>query len=301
MREYRFGFNVRAATSPGEFRETCRDAEAFGYDVCLVPDHLGHDCPSPFVTMVAAAQATDRMRVGSFVLNIGFWNPSMLARDAAATDLLTGGRLELGLGAGHMKSEFDAAGIPWQPLGERMDRLEWTLDELDRLYAPDAPDGYSTAQSPRPPIMLAGLNDRILTLAARRADIVGHTAIWQAKGKAPGTLRIGTHEEFAERVRFFREKAGERVDEIEANFLIQAVVVTDDPLGAMEKVVAEHGLEYTAQELLDAPTMFVGTVDEIVAQLADYRERYGITYFSVHEPYMRAFGPVIEKIRGRAA
>jgi len=299
MREYRFGYNTREVASLGEFRETCRTAEAFGYDVCLVPDHLGRDCPSPFVTMVAAADATERMRVGSFVLNIGFWNPSVLARDAAATDLLTAGRLELGLGAGHMKSEFDKAQISWQPLRERMDRLERTLDELDRLYAPDDPDGYRTAQRPRPPIMLAGLNDRILTLAAKRGDIVGHTAIWQAKGKTPGTLRLGSHEEFAERVAFFREQAGERVDEIEANFLIQAVVVTDDPLGAMEKVVAERGLEYTAQELLDAPTNFVGTLDEIVAKIDDYRERYGITYFSVHEPYMRAFGPVIEKIRER--
>jgi len=301
MREYRFGYNTRAVTSLGEFRETCRTAEQFGYDVCLVPDHLGRDNPSPFVTMVAAAGATERMRVGSFVLNIGFWNPSVLARDAAATDLLTGGRLELGLGAGHMKAEFDQAGIPWQPLRERMDRLEATLDELDRLFGPDAPDGYRTAQSPRPPIMLAGLNDRILTLAARRGDIVGHTAIWQATGKPPGTLRLGTHEEFAERVRFFRDRAGDRVDEVEANFLIQAVVVTDDPVGAMEKVIAERGLEYTARELLDAPTNFVGTLDEIVAKIDDYRDRYGITYFSVHEPYMRAFGPVIEKIRERVA
>lgn len=300
MRDYRFGFNVRKVASLGEFRETCRTAEEFGYDVTLVPDHLGRDCPSPFVAMVAAAQATERMRVGSFVLNIGFWNPSVLARDAAAVDVLTEGRLEVGLGAGHMKSEFDAAGIPWQPIGERVDRLERTLDELDRLFAPDAPDGYETAQSPRPPIMLAGGNDRILTLAARRADIVGHTAIWQAKGKQPGTLRIGTHEEFAERVRHFREQAGDRVDAIEANFLIQAVIETDDPVGAMEKLIAELDLEYTAQQLLDAPTMFVGTLDEIAAKVADYRERYGITYFSVHEPYMRAFGPVIEKIRGSA-
>jgi alkanesulfonate monooxygenase SsuD/methylene tetrahydromethanopterin reductase-like flavin-dependent oxidoreductase (luciferase family) len=148
--------------------------------------------------------------------------------------------------------------------------------------------------------MLAGLNDRILTLAAERADIVGHTAIWQAEGKPPGTLRLGTHEDFAERVRFFRERAGDRVDEIEANFLIQAVLVTDDPPGALEKLIAERGLEYTAQELLDAPTNFVGTLDEIVAKIDDYRDRYGITYFTVHEPYMRAFGPVIAKIRERA-
>lgn len=297
MRDYRFGFNLRGTTSPADLRDTCRTAEEFGYDTVLVPDHLGKDCPSPFPTMVAAAAATERMRVGSFVLNIGFWNPAVLARDVAATDLLTGGRLDLGLGAGHMKSEFDAAGIPWQPFGERVDRLERTLDELDRLFSPDTPDGYRTAQRPRPPLLIAGGSDRILKLAAKRADIVGHTAIWSVKGKPPGTFRTGSHEEFAERVRFFQEQAGDRFDEIEVNFLIQAVLVADNRRAAAEKVVAERNLDMTPQQLLDAPTIFIGTLEQIAEQVADHRERYGITYFSVHEPYMRTFGPVIKMLR----
>ncbi len=297
MRDYRFGFNLRDVTLLADLRETCRTAEEFGYDMVLVPDHLGKDCPSPFPTMVAAAAATERMRVGSFVLNIGFWNPAVLARDVAATDLLTGGRLDLGLGAGYMKSEFDAAGILWQPFAERVDRLERTLDELDRLFSPNASDGYQTAQRPRPPVLVAGGSDRILKLAAKRADIVGHTAVWSVKGRPPGTLRAGTHEEFAERVRFFQEQAGDRLDEIEVNFLIQAVLLADDRRAAAEKLVAERNLEMTAQQLLDAPTMFIGTLDQIAEQVADYRERYGITYFSVHEQYMRAFGPVIKMLR----
>jgi probable F420-dependent oxidoreductase len=247
--------------------------------------------------MVAAAGATRRMRVGSFVLNIGFWNPSILDREAASTDVLTDGRLERGLGVGYLKSEFDAAAIPWQPYGERMDLLSRTLDELDRLLGPDVPDGYHAAQRPRPPVMLAGGGDTILTLAAKRADIVGHTAIWSVRGKPPGTFRVGTHAEFGEKVHLFQEKAADRLDRIGVNFLIQAVLVTDDRRAAVEKLIGEHGLQFTAEQLLEAPTTFAGTLDQIAQQVADYRERYGITYFSVQEPYMNAFGPVIERLR----
>ncbi|HEY3873526.1 MAG TPA: TIGR03621 family F420-dependent LLM class oxidoreductase [Actinocrinis sp.] len=299
MHDYRFGFNLRAVRSPAALRETCRTAERFGYDVVLCPDHLGRDRPSPFPVLTAAAGASERMRVGTFVLNIGFWNPSLLARDAAATDVLSGGRLELGLGLGHMKAEFDAAGLPWQPIAERADRLEATLDELDRLLGPDAPDGYTTAQKPRPPLMLAGSGDRLLAMAARRADIVGLTGLWQAKGEAPGSFRIGTAQELDRRVAFLREQAGDRAGDIEINMLIQSVVVTDDRRGAARKAIAEFELDLTPEQLLDdVPVVLIGTQREIAEQIAERRERFGVTYFSVHEPYMAAFGPVIELLRG---
>jgi probable F420-dependent oxidoreductase len=297
MRDYRFGFNLHGARPLAEFREHCREGEDFGYDVVLVPDHLGKDCLSPFATMVAAAEATERMRVGSFVLNIGFWNPSVLARDAATTDLLTDGRLELGLGTGYMKSEFDDADIPWQPYGERVTRLERTLDELDRLWSPDAPKGYRTAQKPRPPLMIAGGGDRILTLAAKRADIVAHTAAAADKSERTG-LRALNSDEFAKRVRFFQDQAGDRVAEIEANLLIQMVRVTDTARATTEKIIAERGLKYDADELLNLPAVLIGTVDQIAEKVESHRERYGITYFCVHDAQMRAFGPVIEKLRG---
>lgn len=145
MREYRFGFTIDKALSRAELRETCRIAEDFGYDVALLPDHLERDFPGPFATMAAVAGACDRLRVGSLVLNTNFWNPTVLAREAAAVDYLSGGRLELGLGAGYARGEFEAAGIGWKPLGERVDGLERALDEVERLFSPDAPDGYPTA------------------------------------------------------------------------------------------------------------------------------------------------------------
>jgi probable F420-dependent oxidoreductase len=297
MGDFRFGFNVRGIRSREALTATCRTAERFGYDVVLVPDHLGRNQPAPFPTLVASASVTERMRVGTFVLNVGFWNPSLLAREAATADQLTGGRLELGLGVGHMKSEFDAAGIPWQTFGERADRLAATIDELDELFA-DRQNGYESAQRPRPPLMIAGTSDRVLRLAAERAEIVGYGGILQEKGQPPGTFRIATAAEMDERVRFFREQAGERVERIEANILIQRVVVTDDRRGAAQAFLAEYGPGLTVDEVLEAPVVLIGTVREIAEQLRERRQRYGFTYICVHEPYLEEFGPVIEVLRG---
>jgi probable F420-dependent oxidoreductase len=296
MRDFRFGCNVRTIRSRNALAGVCQDAERRGYDVMLVPDHLGRNRPAPFPLLVAMAEASDRMRVGPFVLNVGFWNPSLLAREVATTDQLTGGRLELGLGAGHMKSEFDAAGIPWQPFSDRVDRLAATLDELDRLFG-DQQDGYDVAQRPMPPLMIAGTGDRTLDLAARRADIVGFTGLLQAKGKPPGAFRIVTAAEMDERVARFREAAGPRAGRIESNILVQRVVVTDDRRSAAERFLADYGPGLTVDQALEVPCLLFGTVREIVEQLVERRDRFGFSYVCVHEPDIPEFGRVIEVLR----
>jgi probable F420-dependent oxidoreductase len=293
MRPFRFGFNIRSIRSRDDVERTCRAGERLGYDVALVPDHLGPNRPSPFPLLVAAAAATDRLRVGPFVLNIGFWNPSLLARDAATTDQLTGGRLELGLGAGHMRSEFDAAGIPWQPYRARVDRLAATIDELDRLFR----DEYDTAQRPRPPLMVAGQGEATLRLAAERADIVGFTAALQAKGQPPGTLRLVTAAEMDAHVSRFDQHTGPRAGDVERNLLVQRVEVTGDRRGAAERLAAEMASELTVEEALEAPALLMGSVGEIADQVRERRDRYGVTYLCVHEPFIEAFGPVVEALR----
>ena len=295
MREFRFGFNLRTIHTRDSLSAKCRAAEKYGYDVVLLPDHLGRNLPAPFPMLVAAADATERLRVGTLVLNVGFWNPSLLAREAATTDQLTGGRLELGLGAGHMKSEFDAAGIPWQPFGERTERLASTIDALDGLFA-DEQAGYETVQRPRPPLLIAGTGERVLRLAAERADIVGFGGILQAAGRPPGTFRIATATEVEERVRFFREQAGARVEEIESNILVQRVEVTDDRRAAAERFLAQYGPGLTVEEVLDAPVLLIGSVPQIVDQLRERRERFGFSYICVHEPYMEVMAPIVEAL-----
>lgn len=299
MRDFRFGFNLRTIRSRDSMIEVCRRAESLGYDVALIPDHLGRNRPAPFPMLVAAANATSRLRVGTFVLNGGFWNASLLAREVATTDQLTGGRLELGLGAGHMKSEFEMANIPWHGFAERVRSLRDAIDELDRLFADEAV-GYETFQKPRPPLMIAGTGHATLELAAARADIVGYGGILQASGRPPGTFRIATAEEMDERVGHFVRCAGARAAEIEANLLIQVVVVTDDRVAAANRFIAESSSDLSLEQLLSAPVVLMGTIDEIAAQLRERRERYGISYFCVHEPAVEDFAPVIKVLRQTA-
>ena len=312
MTGFRFGFNSFALRSRRDFAEFCRTAESYGYDVFVAPDHLG--AAAPFSTVVAAAAVTERMRLGTLVLNNGFWNPHLLARETATADLLTDGRLELGLGSGHMKWEFDAAGIEWEPFTARADRLARTIEELGRRFAgpdyeeraalkdffdlPDlAPIQKRGFGGHGPPLLIGGNGDTVLRLAARHADIVGFAGLYQMKGEPPGTFRIGTAAETDERVRFFREQAGERAATIEQNVLVQAVVVTDDRRSVAEDLVSERLPFFTVDEALETPFLLIGTEAQIAEQIRANNERYGFSYITVHGPYMETLGPIIERLR----
>jgi probable F420-dependent oxidoreductase len=312
MADFRFSFNVLEIGSREEFTETCRRGERYGYDTVFAADHLGS--VAPFAAIVAAADATERLRVGTMVLNAGFWNPALLAREVVTADLLTDGRLELGLGSGHMKWEFDEAGIAWEPFAERADRLEATITELGRLFAAD---GYPQQAAMReamglraarpvqrrgfdgtgPPLIVGGTGDRILRIAAEHADIIAIAGAYQITGQPPGTFRIGTAEEAADRVRYARESAGDRADQVEWHALLQLVLETDDRRGAAEALLEQYGRMMTVDEVLETPFVLIGTVEEMAEQLVRNRERFGFTYYTVHGPYMDGFAPVIERVR----
>lgn len=312
MRDFRFSCNVFAIRSRSSFAAYCRAAEERGYDVVFTADHLGS--PAPFPSLVAAAEATRRLRLGTLVLNAGFWNAHLLAREVATVDLLTDGRLELGLGAGHMKWEFDTAGIEWQSDSSRVRMLEQMVDELERVFtsggypereqlgeiydlpvpAPVQRRGFNGSG---PPLIVGGMGDRVLALAARRAQTVSLGGLLQVPGKPPGTFRMATEEEVSERVSFIREQAGERFAELELNMLVQAVVVTDDRLAVAQKLIAEHFPDLTPEQLLASPCVLIGTAKQIAERLREARERFCISFITVHEPYMETFAPVIEELR----
>ncbi|GAA5137457.1 LLM class F420-dependent oxidoreductase [Pseudonocardia adelaidensis] len=306
MRDFRFSFNVFGIPSREALQERCRRAESAGFHTVFAPDHLG--APAPFPVMQAAADATEHLRVGSLVLCAPFWNPALLAREAASLDVLSGGRLELGLGAGHMKHEFDAAGIPWEPFGARAGRLEETITELRRFFTTDLaalPGGHSPAPVQKtgfdgsgPPLIVGGTGDRVLSIAARYADVVGVAGVYQVPGKPPGTFRLGTAGEADERVRFTREQLGARADDVEWHLLVQAVVPSDDRRAAAADLVSRFGGEMTVEEALDTPFLLIGTPAQMAEQLRASRERYGFSYITVHEPYYEAFEPVVELMRG---
>lgn len=292
MSDIRFGVNIHSVDSDlGAF---AREAEGLGYDTIYVPDHLG--APAPFPTAVALAMATERVRVGTYVLNAAFWNSALLAREAATTDLLTGGRLVLGVGAGHMRTEFDLAGIAFEPFERRLAKLVDVLDDLDELLSSE--DHQPAAvQRPRPPLLVGGTGDGVLTIAARRADILSLAGLRQLPGRPPGTFTVITAEETEERLAFFRKEAGDRIADVTIDLLVQVVEITDDRRGAAERFAGQLGGTRTADELLETPYLYFGTVDEIAGQLAERQKRYGFHGVTVQQPSYRELGRVLAALR----
>ena len=262
MGDFRFSCNVFAVRSRDHFVGYCQDAERYGYNTVFTTDHLGS--PGPFPPLVLAAEATERIRVGVLVLNVPFWNAHLLAREVATVDVLTSGRVELGLGAGDMKWEFDAAGLPWAPHRERVAAVESALDELERLFSgpghPERREGDEFYSRPvLRPVQRRGLN-----------------------GSGPPVIIGGT---------------GDRAADPELNVLVQAVVVTPDRRAAAERLVADVGLNLSPDEAPDTPFLLIGTVAEIAAQLRERRDRFGVSHITVHEPYMATLAPVIVQLR----
>ncbi|MGW1090552.1 LLM class F420-dependent oxidoreductase [Streptomyces sp. NPDC002596] len=290
-RSFRFGVNMLTPTGGHEWRARCRRAEELGYDVILVPDHL--DMPAPFPALVAAAEATERPRVGTFVLNAAFWNPALLAREAAGTDALTEGRLELGIGTGYVREEHDRAGIEFLSPGGRVDHLRHTVEEVDRLLRDDTRLPRS-AQKPRPPLLIGGNGDRVLRLAAQFAEIVAFTG---AVGDRNGTLTPLTAEQLDERVAAYRRFAAGRESPAELNLLIQYVRATRDRRAAVREVLPKTP-HLDEDQALALPLFTVGTVRQMAEQLREQRERYGFSYLAVLEPNMEAFAPVLQELAG---
>ena len=288
--DFRFGVNMVVPDSRAAWVEKCRKAEDLGFDVLSAADHLG--MAPPFPALVLAGEVTSRVKLNTFVLNTPFYNPVLLARDVTGTDQFTGGRLELGLGAGYVKEEFEAAGMAFPPARERVDHLERAILELKRLYA-DPEHKPAPARPEGPPLLLAGRGDRILTLAAEHADIIGFTGTTKTPDGA--ALAPASAEEIEERVKFVRSKLGDR--EAEFNLLCHFVSITDDRAGALEELAKLTQGVLSVEQLAEVPTALVGSPASVAEQLHAHRERFGLTYFSVLEHNMDQFAPVLEALR----
>ncbi|MGW4367154.1 TIGR03621 family F420-dependent LLM class oxidoreductase [Nocardia takedensis] len=290
QRDFRFGVNMVVPSSRTDWIEKCRRAEELGFDVLGVADHLG--MPAPFPAMVLAAEATERVRLNTFVLNTPFYNPVLLAREVATADQFTDGRVELGLGAGYVKAEFEAAGIAFESGGRRVDHLGTTVATLRRLFA-DPDHQPRTVQRPGPPLLVAGWGDRLLSIAAEHADIVAFTG---ASTTADGGLRAADGDELAERVAFVRDRLGARADQVEFNLLVQQVLGEAEVPAFLERY-GDSLPPHTAGDLAALPTVLVGDPEAIVAQIRDLRARHGITYITVIEPFMEALAPALALLR----
>jgi probable F420-dependent oxidoreductase len=312
MKPFRFGVNVGRVRSRAEWVETARKIEKLGYDVLTVPDHLA-DLFAPMPAVLSAAEATKHLRVGTNVLNNDLRHPVLVAREAATVDLLTDGRLQLGLGAGSIKSEYDQAGIHFDPGGIRVERLAEAVTIIKGLLKGEqvtfAGQHYSVTghtiaplpvQQPHPPILIGGNGPRLLTLAAREADIVGFSGItFRGGGAASPDLSGWRVSSVDERVRLVRTVAGEeRYARLELSALVQRVVVTDDRLRTAEELTSRWP-QLTPDEILQSPYVLIGTVDQMVEDLQARRERWGISYYVIFEPYLDGFAPVVTRLAGR--
>ncbi|MDA4106210.1 TIGR03621 family F420-dependent LLM class oxidoreductase [Mycolicibacterium holsaticum] len=271
-KDFRFGVGLQAARRRQSVQDFARHVEDMGYDVLHMADHLYTTAPFPMLTAIAVA--TERLRVGTFVLNAGFYRPALLARDVTSLRDLSDGRFELGLGAGYVEEEFQQAELPFPTPGQRVSWLRHVTEHFN-AHVPDVP------------ILIAGNGDKLLTLAAQRADIIGLT------GGAP----VGPDSDpLADRVAFVRAAAGERFGELELNLAVTAMP-TDDS-GRPDMAITRQFLPgLSDDELLRTPAVLSGSTKEIADTLRGYRETYGVTYITVQQPHAEVFAKVIAELR----
>jgi len=291
-----FGINVRAVSSQQDFTQLVRRAETLGYDVFAAPDHLGG--LAPFAALTAAGMISERLRLRTYVLNVGFWNPALLARDIATLDVLSQGRAELGLGAGHMKSEHEDAQLPWLPLPARVRALETMVLQVRRRLADDA-------HRPRPvqqpvPLLVGAMSNPALSVAARHAEVVGFAGLRNNRGAPAGTFTVCSAAETAQRVAEVRRQAGGRP--YRSDVLLQWVVIGRDPEDAAAELAAAAGGQLSVAQLLDTPFVLLAQdAGDAVAQLRRRQQVYGFDSVTTHQPSLEPLGEVIAAYRATDA
>lgn len=308
MHRFRFGLSVLPEMSQARLTDQARWAEDRGFSTLLVADHLAPRLLDPMPALAAAAAVTTRLRVGTFVINNDLRNPVMLAREAVTVDILSGGRFELGIGAGHMRSEHEQAGIPFDRGGVRVDRLTESVRILRPLLAGEdcvfeggfyqvhSPGVPAPFQKPRIPLLIGGNGPRVHELAAQEAESVGFVGFSHRQGGRELDLSDTAPEALDRQVGRVRELAGTR--EPELNALIQVVRVTDSARAAADELAARGGWP-DAGTLLASPYVLIGSVDSITEQLLARRERFGISYWVVFEHQGgRDLAPVVERLAG---
>ena len=311
-RPFRFGVLTGGAPSRAEWVGQARRAEELGYSTLLLSDHVG-TALAPIAALATAAAATTTLRIGSQVFGNDFRHPVLLAKEAATLDLLSEGRLELGLGTGYSKADYDQTGIPLEPPGVRVSRFAEAVRIIKGAQS-EEPFSFSgtyytvrdlalrpkPAQRPHPPIVIGGAGRRILSLAAREADIVSINVRTTAEGQFDQTSF--SPEAVAQAVEWVRRAAGARFGDRELSVLVPFVQVTNGGRRhAAEQLLQRRRLvgQMTADQLLETPKTLLGSVDDICEALTAHRQRLGLSYPVIFAQHMEAFAPVVARLAGR--
>jgi probable F420-dependent oxidoreductase len=315
IRPFRFGILNEQMTARQPWIERSRRAEALGYATFLIRDHFVPDFFgdqfAPFTALMAAAAATTTLRIGTLVIDNDYRHPVMLAKETATLDLLSDGRCELGLGAGWLQTEYEQAGLSFDAPGVRIDRMEEAIRVLKGLfadgpvtfvgqhYAIDRLNGFpKPVQRPHPPLLIGGAGKRMLGIAGREADIVHFL---------PRTIDTGTlvsdpsdrlWANVAQKVEWLRDAAGERFAQIELG-LGATIVIADRRHTATERLMRERGWEaVSVEEVWQMPSVFVGSVEQIAADMEHRRDLLGFSYFVVGDDDMESCAPLVSRLAG---
>ena len=306
----RFGVITSHAGDGPTWRARARRAEDLGYSSLLMPDHF-QDQWAPLVGLTVAAEATTTLRVGTLVFDNDYRHPVVLAKELATLDLATAGRLEVGLGAGWKRTDYDEAGITYDRPGVRIARMDEALQVMQSLWSSTEPvrfagthyqvDGAVGTPPPfrpsGPPVCIGGGGRRILSLAARVADIVSVNVTLTTGDLGAAAAASATADAFDEKLRWIRQAAGNRLPAIELQCHCPFVTVSPDRDAIAAKMAPAFGL--TPAEALDIPLVLLGTVDELCDTVERRRARYGFTYWIVPDDAMEAFAPVVARLAGR--
>jgi probable F420-dependent oxidoreductase len=308
MKPFRFGVQVTQVGSASEWREKARKLEDLGYSTLFMPDHFGQElAPLPAIAMAAAHTTT--LRVGSLVFDNDYKHPAILAKEAATIDLLCDGRLELGVGAGWMRTDYDQLGLPYDPPAVRVDRFEEALHIVQQCFTgesftyhgehyriTDYASWPRPVQQPGPPLLIGGGGKRVLSIAAREADIVGINPNLRAGEIGLEAAQDSLREQTNRKVQWIREAAGSRIDDIEIQMRFFITSVRPDRMKLAEAMAPSFGV--SPEEALESGAALVGTEDEITEQLHRRREEWGLSYIVVGDENVDEFAPIVAKLAG---
>ena len=306
---FRFGVQASTARTQTEWGEQARKIEDLGYATLFMPDHFVDTDLAPMVALSFAAAATETLRIGMLVLGNDYKHPAVTAKEAATLDVLSGGRLEFGLGAGWMTADYQALGLRYDPPGTRIARLGEALAVVKGAWG-DGPfdlagDHYRITsydglpkprQQPRPPILVGGGGRKVLTLAGREADIVGINPILRAGEIGADAARDTLGDSTRRKIAWVREGAGERFDDVELQIRYFVAAITDDPQALAEVMAPAFGVD--PSEALDSGGVLAGTVDQVCDTLVARREEWGVSYVVFGDDQYEQFAPVVSRLAG---
>lgn len=308
---FRFSLQVSQAASRNAWIDAIKRADDAGFDMIVTGDHL-EQCLAPLLPLAIAAEVSDRLRLGTMALNNDLYHPLVLARDIATLDLLSEGRMELGLGAGHSKPEYQRAGIAFDDPSIRIDRLAEAVLLLRSLldgdtvnfegehYHLDEARCYPSPIQSHVPLLVGGAGRRIHQIAAKHADAVGFTGL----GRVNPDGQTAQPDRFplsavGQDIEHLREAAGDRSAHLEIQVLVQAVIITDNDVATAEDICRTRLPSLEPTDILETPYMILGPASAVVEKLLDHRERWGFSHYTVRSEALGQLEPVIAELAGQ--